>query len=216
MNGQGLCCILGICALVAGCSPIASGVRTMILEPLEYCTNGDAICSRVRYRRLAEAAWDEIAKANPELGRKSDYAVGFKDGYADYLFEGGAAAPPPLPPRHYWKEKYRTPQGQEAIADWFAGYQSGAAAAQGSGLRDVIVIPTWGPPMTMPPDSGPLPAGKAPEPEPSEALPSPRPISSLAPTPVPAEARPGPTPVPAEARRAAQSWMLKTWSDTGP
>src|SRR5438034_764095 len=139
MRRQWLRCVLAVSALVAGCSPIANGVRTMIVEPLEYWATGDAVQSWVHDRRLAEAAWKEIVTENPEPSPSADYASGFKDGFADYLFEGGTGAPPPLPPRHYWNEKYRTQEGQQAIEDWFAGYHHGAAAAQTSGLRQVGV-----------------------------------------------------------------------------
>src|SRR5256885_13183468 len=36
--------------------------------------------------------------------------------------------PPPLPPRSYWKTQYESPEGREAVRDWFAGFRFGVAA----------------------------------------------------------------------------------------
>jgi hypothetical protein len=202
MRSQWLRCILGVSALVAGCSPIANGVRTMIIEPLQYCTTGDEILSRMRTRRLAEAAWDEIVKANPEPNQSADHADGFKDGFADYLFEGGTGAPPPLPPRHYWKEKYRTTEGHQAIQDWYAGYHHGAAAAQESGLRQVVVIPTCAPLLS----TSSTPAVPPPS-APAELLPPARELDGAVRTPGSAEGRNAPR---------ATAWTIWSWSNAVP
>src|SRR5207253_2309767 len=60
----------------------------------------------------------------------------------DYLYAGGSGEPPPLPPRYYWKTRYETAEGHQAIADWFAGYRLGAAMAQESGYREWVTIPS--------------------------------------------------------------------------
>jgi hypothetical protein len=43
---------------------------------------------------------------------------------------GGTGAPPPIPPRRYWKLKYRTPSGHQSVQDWYAGFRDGAAEAR--------------------------------------------------------------------------------------
>jgi hypothetical protein len=71
-----------------------------------------------------------------------DYAVGFKQGLADYVERGGSGDAPPVPPPHYWKTRFQTPQGYHAMEDWFAGFRHGAAVAREGGYRNFIVIPS--------------------------------------------------------------------------
>jgi hypothetical protein len=94
-----------------------------------------------RNRKLADRAWEQTRKRFPEAKPSSDYACGFKAGYADYLDAGGTGEPPGVPPACYRLECYETPEGQQAIQDWFAGFRHGAAEARASGLRDTIVVP---------------------------------------------------------------------------
>ena len=92
--------ILGLCALSQGCGPLASATRILVIEPIHYGTTADNLLERRRDHKLAEAAWEDVEKANPGPAYAPDYANGFKDGFADYLYAGGTAEPPPLPPRH--------------------------------------------------------------------------------------------------------------------
>src|SRR5439155_20779353 len=98
---------------------------------------------------LAEAAWQEITKANPDPSYSPDYVCGFKDGFADFLYAGGTGEPPPLPPRQYWKIKYETAEGHQAIEDWFAGFRHGASVAQTTGYRQWVTIPSSLPPRAI-------------------------------------------------------------------
>lgn len=144
--------ILGLCTLSLGCGPITLATRTLVLEPIHYCTTADNVMEWRRNYQLAEAAWKEAEKAAdssaepPPLPYSPDYAKGFKDGFADYLYAGGTGEPPPLPPRHYWKLGYETPEGHQAIDDWFAGFRHGAAVACASGYRQWVTVPTSVPP----------------------------------------------------------------------
>jgi hypothetical protein len=58
------------------------------------------------------------------------------------LFLGGAGNPPPVPPRRYWKRKFETPEGHLAIGQWYDGFAHGASAAQASGLRQLVTVPS--------------------------------------------------------------------------
>jgi hypothetical protein len=69
------------------------------------------------------------------------FARGFKDGYADYLYAGGTGDPPVAPPWRYRKVTYETPQGVQAVEDWFAGFRQGAYAAYTTGYRQFVVVP---------------------------------------------------------------------------
>ena len=49
--------IVGLCALSQGCGPITLATRTLLIEPVHYCTTADNIAERHRNYKLAEAAW---------------------------------------------------------------------------------------------------------------------------------------------------------------
>ena len=102
----------------------------------------DDLLSCLHYRELAKEAWNDVQKANPDVVFSVHYIQGFKDAYADYLNFGGSADPPPLPPRRYRKVTNQTPEGRQAIENWFAGFRHGAKAAQDSGYRQLVTVPT--------------------------------------------------------------------------
>lgn len=146
-----------------------------------------------RNRQSAQEAWESA------YGKKNDnpdHACGFKAGFADYLSAGGTGMPPPLPPRHYWGYKYQTPAGHEAIEQWYAGYKEGAAAAQASGLRQLVLVPTHSgllpaTPPPLPPPPPPVPLVPPPVRSlPTETLPRPTPVGGLNPDALP-RGRPG-------------------------
>jgi hypothetical protein len=132
--------VVGLCAACAGCGPVAHVVQTVIIEPVEYSRRGAECVECRRNQKLAEAAWAKV-EAGSSGFYSPDYACGFKSGFADYLFAGGSGEPPPLPPRQYWRPKYETVQGQQAIRDWFAGYRVGVASAWSSGYRQLVTVP---------------------------------------------------------------------------
>lgn len=131
-----------ILASCSGCSIIEAGAHTLVIEPLQYCGVSDKYVSHLRHQRMASIAWDQLQSNNDERGFSEDFAQGFRDGFTDYLNAGGTGEPPPVPPRHYWKGKYQSLQGHQAIQDWYAGFRLGAEVAIESGWRDFIVIPT--------------------------------------------------------------------------
>ena len=99
MKRRLILCATGFAFLIMGCGPITYSIRTLIVEPSQYCTEWNAFAERKRDHRLAEAAWREIAGRRRGSGFSKDYADGFIAGYEDFLFAGGNGAPPPLPPR---------------------------------------------------------------------------------------------------------------------
>jgi hypothetical protein len=139
--------LVALCASVSGCSLVESGVRTLVIEPLQYPTDLDNCQSCSRNHARAAAAWNAYQCQN--VGCYSDdFAWGFKRGFTDYLDNGGTGQPPPLPPRHYWKLKYQTPEGYHAIQEWFSGFQQGVEVAKASGYREYRVMPVTSPPYS--------------------------------------------------------------------
>jgi len=134
--------ILGPCFMSFGCGPFALATHVLVIEPIQYCKTADDILERRRDYTLAEETWQVFAQAHPDHPSSPDYANGFKDGFADYVYAGGTGEPPPLPPRQYWRITYETPQGHQAIEDWFSGFRFGAAVARGSGYRELVTIPS--------------------------------------------------------------------------
>src|SRR5438270_357635 len=142
MKMKRILAILGLCMLGQGCGPITLGARTLVIEPIHYCYTGTNLAELHRDYHLADESWEAIAHADPGHTYSDDYAHGFKDGFADYLYAGGTGEPPPVPPRYYWKVRYETPEGHKAIEDWFAGFRHGAEVAQHSGYREWVIIPS--------------------------------------------------------------------------
>ena len=187
MRRNHLLIALGLCALGAGCeTPIGSGFevwryasRNFFEMPIE---SRDDCAERARHRHEAEAAWEKVQAAHPEQAYTVYYGQGFRDGFADYLYAGGNGQPPVLPPWYYRRTVHETPEGIASAEDWFAGYRHGAKAAEESGLRQLVLVPTALPgqapvvifkdtPRTNP-QRPPAPAGGAVGP----TLPPPRPV----------------------------------------
>jgi hypothetical protein len=130
--------VIGLCTLGAGCDICKYSKRNLLEAPVDVRDN---VLINCRDHQLAEAAWEEVQHTEPAHAYSVHYARGFKDGFADYVYAGGAATAPVMPPRRYRKAVYETPEGHQAIEDWFAGFHRGALAAQASGYRDLIVLP---------------------------------------------------------------------------
>src|ERR1043165_3525817 len=131
--------LLGLSMLGSGCALIEDGHHNLAVS-VSRCLEMRRECQR--NRRWAEAAWSEICAAEEATAHSSDYAAGFKDGYAEYLLRGGEGEPPLVAPCKYHDLRYQTPQGYQAIQDWFSGYRHGAAVARQSGVRRWITGPS--------------------------------------------------------------------------
>ncbi len=131
-----------ILLLGSGCSMLESGARTLFTEPCEYAGCVDDCTARLNHQIRASHVWAEIQQGTPGQPFSEDYANGFKEGYADYLYAGGTGQPPPLPPRKYWATRYATWEGRQAVQDWFAGFRHGAMLAQETGYRQYATVPS--------------------------------------------------------------------------
>lgn len=131
-----------ICVVPSGCTVCQSLQRTMRHEPATYPWKHDRKRSIEVYRRWAEQAWLEAAASCPDMLSDGDYSLGFHDGFVDFVYAGGTAEPPPVPPRQYWNAALRSPDGKQRADQWFAGYRHGAQVARDGGYRELGTIRT--------------------------------------------------------------------------
>ncbi len=131
--------LVGLGLLGSGCSLITDATCLTVFTVRQ---TAEDFGESIRNRRWADFAWEDAKRADLHRAYSEDYACGFKDGFTNYLYRGGHGEPPPLPPAHYRKVRYQTPQGYRAIEDWFAGFRHGAAAARQSGYRYWVTGPS--------------------------------------------------------------------------
>lgn len=139
LRGQLVVGVLLSCLMGSGCNLVVNATRNACNEPCRLATEYK---ERISHCMLADRAWARIQKESPDISYSGHYAAGFKAGFTDYLWAGGSGSPPPLPPRRYWKFRYESLDGYQDIQDWFDGYRHGSAAAEHSGYRDTITVPT--------------------------------------------------------------------------
>jgi hypothetical protein len=130
--------ILVALSTLPGCAFFGYGICNVVEEPVDAL---DELFARCRFRAMANAAWNEVASKDAPHVYSADYARGFKDGFVDYLDANGPGEPPAAPPWCYRRANHETPDGLQAIEDWFAGFRHGASAAQATGYRQFVAIP---------------------------------------------------------------------------
>jgi hypothetical protein len=139
MRAKRLVSVFILCTLAAGCNIYKYAGYNMITSP---GSTANEACNLAQNCAAAERAWkEEKAQACAGTNYSSDYACGFKHGYADFLDYGGTGIPPATLPCRYRTTCYQTPDGHRAIEDYYAGFAHGAAAARASGLRNLKVLP---------------------------------------------------------------------------
>jgi hypothetical protein len=127
---------------LGGCSPYQLAKRTLHYELNEYPRLTDGTVSCREYKRWAQEEWALLAAEAPGGPFSPDYKSGFLQGFVDHVYAGGRVTPPVMPPRRYWRLSYRNQEGQEAVRQWYAGFEHGARVAQEKGYRDLAVIPS--------------------------------------------------------------------------
>jgi hypothetical protein len=104
------------------------------------------------YKAWKVAKWDYYYQGVP-FALREHIGRGFRQGFMDTA-GGGTGQAPIFPPSYYWGPEYRNQRGSEAIAAWFRGYQDGVLAAEKSGIKDYVPLPTsWAPAYTNDPNS---------------------------------------------------------------
>src|SRR5262249_3228840 len=133
-----------LCGTQAGCGEfMLYGVRNLYEAPLDEVDKCEARC---RFRRLADEAWHAMTGGDPGGEFSVHYARGVRAGYVGYLRAGGTGEPPAAPPWIYRSSRFETPEGRQAIEDWFAGFRQGTQAARASGYRELVTLPLALPP----------------------------------------------------------------------
>ena len=145
------------CVVSSGCGVCLDLTRKAV-EQVQYQETADELLVSARNHLLAKSAWNDYEKLSGEEGFTKHYANGFKQGFAEYL-DGGSGEPPIIPPRTYWKVFYQTPEGHHDVEDWFAGYRMGVIAAEQSGRREWLTIPTSLPPEPLGESAAPVLVG---------------------------------------------------------
>ena len=174
MKGRPLLCFFLLAGLSGGCSWCPYAAHNLLEAPFQVV---DHRCQLWQFRSQARMAWRHFRDADPNVAYSDDYAAGFMDGYVDYLDADGTGDPPAAPPNRYEHSRYhRTPEGVQAIEDWFDGFRQGTAVAQASGQRELVVVP-----LALPPRQAASAGGRSGSPDhqlvvppPPELLPEPR------------------------------------------
>ncbi|MEX0643151.1 MAG: hypothetical protein WD468_10650 [Pirellulales bacterium] len=112
----------------------------MFIEPEAFYWKKDKRRSLAIYSSWADEAWSQQSQGCPELAGRTEYAVGFRDGFVDYVYGGGTGEPPLIPPRHLWNVDFRSEEGHQRADDWFAGYRHGAQVARDEGYRSLATV----------------------------------------------------------------------------
>lgn len=191
--------VLVLAVVSPGCGLVGEAAHNVAFETrLRF----DEHAERKRDLSLAQGAWARFESAHAPGAHSADFADGFEEGFADFLYAGGAAAPTVVPPRRYWRPGYQDPAGQQAMHDWLLGFQQGADAARESGYREWMVVPS----LATARVSGPGPACAPPLPPtpigPAEPLPPPRPTE--------------PAPAADQSGVGFLGRMLRTWRGNSP
>jgi len=122
----------------SGCMLFKLALYNIANEPGLTVSNGGL---HHRAVKLAEEAYAEYCVMHGGHHEESPFQVGFIQGYADYLDNGGNGAPPTLPPANMRRKRDQDPDGHAAIEEFYLGFSAGAAQAKASGLRQYFLIP---------------------------------------------------------------------------
>jgi hypothetical protein len=86
-----------------------------------------------RNEGMAHKAWHSRKHQFCREKHLHEFFEGFLAGYAA-VADGSDGCTPAFPPRNYWGWRFQSPEGQEKVAAWFAGFPHGARAAEEDGI----------------------------------------------------------------------------------
>jgi hypothetical protein len=128
-----------VCLALGGCQ-----FPVYIVNNLSYevCRCLDDSKNKQDIAKLAEQNWKRtVCGSNEHEPHSEDYHAGFIEGFSYFVFRGGDGEPPPVPPQCYWKESFRTPEGQVRVQNWFNGFRVGAQTAREGNYRSLELLP---------------------------------------------------------------------------
>jgi hypothetical protein len=128
------------CLGISGCSVWSYAWRVNVTDQKLFCEDKDDELSMATYRSWADQAWAETGACCPDNCTQADYAWGFREGFAEFVYAGGDGEPPGMPPRPYWQADLRSREGAAAASSWFEGYRHGARVAKEGGYRDATTL----------------------------------------------------------------------------
>jgi hypothetical protein len=130
---------------VGGCSWFPYFVGNIVGTPVEAV---ECCCLHMQAWKLANRAWQEVSDQQPNQAFSAAYAHGFRHGFSDSVERNGIPEPPATPPCWYRYPALRTPEQQQKIEDWYAGFRHGAQVAQEQRWREGVIVPIARPPIT--------------------------------------------------------------------
>jgi hypothetical protein len=89
----------------------------------------------------ADEAWRKVIAHCGGRTLSSGYAEGFHTGFVEYVEAGGDGYPPTAPPYCMRCDVLRSPDRQQLIIDYYAGYKHGTEVAKFERLRDLVIVP---------------------------------------------------------------------------
>lgn len=122
----------------SGCTVLVNVARTVFGEAHYQVTDCGV---RSKIHKVAKEKWKAYALACPDVANDKDYERGFRDGFSAHVISGDVE-PPPLPPSRYLASDYVSVYGAQAMQDWFNGYRAGILAAEQSGYRHLLELPS--------------------------------------------------------------------------
>jgi hypothetical protein len=128
------------CLGFSGCSVWSYAWQVNVTERKLFCEDEDNEVSMATYRSWADQAWAETGACCPDNCTRADFAWGFREGFAQFVYAGGNGHPPAMPPKPYWQADLRSREGAAAAASWFEGYRHGVRVAREGGYRDATTL----------------------------------------------------------------------------
>lgn len=125
-------------AAMGGCQFYCYAVNNIAYE-IDRCLDDKKTVKSTE--KAADVAWNEFCTKNSQETFSRDYHSGYLSGFIYSALRGGNGEPPAVPPECYWKESFRTPEGQARVQNWFNGYRQGAQTALIGGYRDRELLP---------------------------------------------------------------------------
>ena len=86
---QLVCCLLAGIVLAPGCTVCEYAKLVSVEEPKLFNRKCDRKATLATYRALADEAWAIAGACCPEGFIQGDYAWGFREGFAEYVYAGG-------------------------------------------------------------------------------------------------------------------------------